>query len=75
MFKTYINSVVLGKSGHLRRNRFLLNSERTQLTVPNVSMSDAMCVHCMVENEHGHVTSSGCLTVEGETNVLNCFMG
>lgn len=49
----------------LDRNKFKINSQRTQLTLPNVAMSDSMCFQCIIENDYGSILSDGCMIVIG----------
>lgn len=44
-------------------NRFQINSQRSQITLPQVKLSDTMCIQCMVTNDYGTLVGDGCLTV------------
>ncbi|WAR17044.1 NRG-like protein [Mya arenaria] len=47
----------------IQRGRFQINSQQTELVLPQVTLDDAMCFQCVVENEHGYLFGDGCLTV------------
>lgn len=54
----------------IKRSRFSISSDRTELTLPRVKMTDSMCFQCMVTNEYGTTIGDGCLTVIDKIEIL-----
>ena len=50
--------------------RFMLNGDRSKLTLNNVSPDDNTCFQCFAENEYGTLFGSGCLQVIGNYHNL-----
>ncbi|XP_053381957.1 contactin rig-6-like [Mercenaria mercenaria] len=50
--------------------RFIINSQRSQLTLPNLSHADTMCFQCIARNEYGTTIGEGCLKAIDKILVL-----